>query len=268
MTIKVVVHGASGRLGHEIIKGLCREPGIQVVGAVRRIISQDPFLLLPSGLGKVPLSNNLEKILNATNPDVVVDSSIAEVTMSTVPLIISKGIRVIIATTGLKSGEIEEIRQLAQRYKVGVVLASNFAIGAVLMMHLSKIAAKYMEQAEILEQHHHLKVDAPSGTALSTAKIIGTNHDGIKSINCISTHGSISSRGQIIDEVIIHSTRLPGLMAHQEVLFSSNGETLSIRHDTINRECYIPGIVLAVKEIGKYQGFIKELNILMGLKET
>ena len=131
------------------------------------------------------------------------------------------------------------------------------------MMHLARIAAKYMEYAEIIELHHHLKADAPSGTALSTAKAMVQSRG--KPFNHPAGQGPAASRGQEVDGVSIHSVRLPGLMAHQEVLLGAAGQTLSIRHDTINRECYLPGVILAVKEVGKRSGFTYGLDALLGL---
>ena len=260
--IKVVVHGAAGKMGQEIINGLCRETGMQVVGAVDAMVDK-ATISLPNGSGAVPFSSSLDAILASTHPDVVVDFSIARATLPAVRLAVGKGVNMVIGTTGLSAGDIEEIREQAEVHKVGVVVASNFALGAVLMVHLSRIVSKYLDYAEIIELHHQLKADAPSGTALTTARAMVQSRG--RPFNRAGGQGSAPSRGQDVDGVTIHSVRLPGLMAHQEVLFGASGQTLSIRHDTINRECYLPGIIIAVREVGKHQGLIHGLETLLNL---
>ena len=260
MTIRVVVHGAAGRMGQEMINGLCREPGIQVVGAVDVKGDRDS-LPLPDGSGTVPFSSSIEDILASTLPGVVVDFSLARATLPAVRVAAARGVNMVIGTTGLSQADLDEISRQAESHKVGIVAASNFALGAVLMMHLARIAARYMDYAEIIELHHHLKADAPSGTALTTARSM------VQSRGKAFAHpaGQGPARGQEVDGVSIHSVRLPGLMAHQEVLLGAAGQTLSIRHDTINRECYLPGVVLAVKQVGGRQGFTYGLDALLGL---
>ncbi len=133
------------------------------------------------------------------------------------------------------------------------------------MMHLAEIAAKYFDYAEIIELHHHLKADAPSGTALSTAKAMAKAKG--KPFQIPKQKNGSVSRGEQVEGVSIHSVRLPGLMAHQEVLLGTAGQTLSIRHDTINRECYMPGVMLAIKEVVKRKGLTYGLDVLLGLTE-
>jgi 4-hydroxy-tetrahydrodipicolinate reductase len=261
MTIRVVVHGAAGRMGQEITNGLSREPGIQVVGAVDIKTEKDTFSLPDNSL--IPFSSNIEDILTSTQPNVVIDFSLAKATLPVVRTATAKNINVVVGTTGLSATDLEEIKKSAETHQVGVVVAPNFALGAVLMMHLAKIAAKYMDYAEIIELHHHLKADAPSGTALLTAKSMVQSRG--KPFNCAAGQGPAASRGQELDGVSIHSVRLPGLMAHQEVLFGAAGQTLSIRHDTINRECYLPGIIIAIKEVSKYKGLVYGLDTLLKL---
>jgi 4-hydroxy-tetrahydrodipicolinate reductase len=261
MSIRVVVHGAAGRMGQEIINGLCREPGFQVVGAVDIKVQRNTISLPDDSV--IPFSENLEAILDSTHPNVVIDFSLAKATVPAVRSTTARGINVVVGTTGLSATDLEEIRRNAETYKVGVVVAPNFALGAVLMMHLAKIVARYMDYAEVIELHHHLKADAPSGTALLTAKSMVESRG--KPFNRASGQESATSRGQEVGGVSIHSVRLPGLMAHQEVLFGTAGQTLSIRHDTINRECYLPGIIIAIKEVGKYKGLVYGLDTLLNL---
>jgi 4-hydroxy-tetrahydrodipicolinate reductase len=193
---------------------------------------------------------------------VVVDFTIARATMPAARLALPEGVRMVIGTTGLSQDDLKEIERLAAENQVGAVVASNFALGAVLMMHLAKIAAKYLDYAEIIELHHHLKADAPSGTAKSTARMMAE----ARGKPFLQPPGSPApSRGEQVAGVTIHSVRLPGLMAHQEVLLGGQGQTVSIRHDTINRECYMPGVMLAIKEVMKRKGLVYGLDTLLGL---
>ncbi|MBI4180868.1 MAG: 4-hydroxy-tetrahydrodipicolinate reductase [Chloroflexi bacterium] len=261
--IKVVVQGALGKVGQEVVNALCREPDIRVVGAVELKAFQD-YLPLPDGSGKVFLSTNLDDILTSCQPDVLVDFTIAQATMSAVPVVAKHGVNMVIGTTGFTANDLNKMKRLAVEHKIGIVVAPNFALGAVLMIHLAKIAAKYLDYAEIIELHHHLKADAPSGTALATAKAMAQAKG--KPFNSPPEQGQTSaSRGEQVEGITIHSVRLPGLLAHQEIIMGAPGQTLSIRHDTISRECYTPGVILAVKEVVKRNGLIYGLDTLLNL---
>lgn len=259
--IKVAVNGALGRMGQEVVNGLSREADIRIVGAVELRVERDT-LTLPDG-SSVPFSSNVEHILTSTKPDVLVDFTRAQVTMPAVRTATRLGINLVIGTTGLTSDDLNEIDRLATANRVGAVVAPNFALGAILMIHLAKAAAKYMDYAEIIELHHHLKADAPSGTALSTARAMAKARG--KPFSYPAQKTPSASRGDQVEGITIHSVRLPGLMAHQEVILGAPGQTLSIRHDTINRECYLPGIIIAVREVVNRQGLIFGLDTLLGL---
>ncbi len=259
--IKVVVHGALGRMGQVVVNALCREPGMEVVGAVEREVTDD-YLPLPDGSGTVPFSADLDYILTSCHPDVLVDFTVAQATMPAVRIATKHGVNLVIGTTGLTADDLGEIDRLAMAHQVGAVVAPNFALGAVLMIQLAKVAAKYFDCAEIIELHHHLKVDSPSGTALSTAKAMAAARG--KPFERPQGKAS-TSRGDEVEGITIHSVRLPGLLAHQEVLLGGQGQTLSIRHDTISRECYVPGIILAIKEVVKRRGLVYGLENLLDL---
>ena len=261
--IKVVVHGASGKMGREVINGLGREPGIVIVGAVDIQVPQN-FLALPDGSGVVPFSDKLETILDTSQPDVVVDFSVAKATMPAVRLAAKKGVHLVIGTTGFSPDDISEMEQLAKTHKVGIMVAPNFALGAVLMIHLAKIAGRYMDYAEIIELHHERKVDAPSGTALTTARAMSAAR-GKPFLRPPVEGEAPVSRGRLVEGVNVHSVRLPGLMAHQEVILGGDGQTLRIRHDQISREAFMPGVILAVKEVVRRQGLIYGLDTLLNL---
>lgn len=260
--IKVVVHGAVGRVGQEVVKAVVRESEMRLVGAVDLKATGD-YLTLPEGSGKVPFSANLEEILTKCQPDVVVDFTAAQATMPAVRIATKQKVNLVIGTTGLSKENIEEIGHLAETNGVGIVMAPNFALGAVVMMHLAKIAAKYFDYAEIIELHHHQKADAPSGTALLTARQMAASR-GKPFLRPVEK-GVFASRGEQVEGVTMHSVRLPGLMAHQEIILGTSGQTLSIRHDTINRECYMPGVLLAIKEVVKRKGLTYGLDTLLGL---
>ncbi len=260
--IRVAVNGASGRMGREVINALCREPETQVVGAVELQVTEDQ-LPLPDSSGIVPFSSNLDDILTSCQPDVLVDFTTAQATMPAVRIATKRGVNLVIGTTGLTADEINEIERLSIACQVGVVVAPNFALGAVVMIHLAKIAAKYFDYAEIIELHHNRKADSPSGTSLSTAKAMAEAKG--KPFYLPEQRKPSNSRGQQVEGVTLHSVRLPGLMAHQEIILGGPGQTLSIRHDTINRECYMPGVILAIKKVVKHKGLIYGLDKLLGL---
>jgi 4-hydroxy-tetrahydrodipicolinate reductase len=206
----------------------------------------------------------MEQLLLDTRPEVVVDFSLAQAVMPAVRAASKLGVNVVSGTTGVTPEEIAEIDRLAAENKICIILASNFALGAVLMTHFARLAAKYMDYAEIIELHHNQKIDAPSGTALNTARAMATTR-GRPFSTVADTGKNFPSRGENVSGIPIHSVRLPGLMAHQEVILGGLGQTLSIRHDTINRECYVPGVLLAVQEAVKRQGLIQGLDSLLSL---
>jgi 4-hydroxy-tetrahydrodipicolinate reductase len=183
--------------------------------------------------------------------------------MAAVRTAVKHGVNLVIGTTGLTAKDLDEIDRLAQAHRIGVVVAPNFALGAVLMLHLAKVAARYFDYAEIIEQHHHLKADAPSGTALATARAMADARD--EPFCQPPGQEQQDSRRHQTEGVTIHSVRLPGILARQEVILGGPGQTLSLKHDAISRECYMPGVILAVKEVIKRKGLIYGLDSLLGL---
>jgi len=261
--IKVVVYGAAGRMGQEVINAVCKEPDMQVVGAVDLKVSGDS-LSLPDGSGEVPFSADLAAILDTCQPDVIVDFTVARATVAAARIAAEKGVNMVIGATGITPDDLDEMRKLADKDNIGIMVAPNFALGAVLMMHLSKIAGKYMDHAEIIEMHHDRKLDAPSGTSQNTARAMAETR-GSPFLPPAVVGEDSESRGKVVEGIQIHSVRLPGYMAHQEVILGGDGQTLRIRHDQISREGFMPGVVLAVKEIVKKPGFVYGLDALLGL---
>ena len=256
---KVVVHGALGRVGREVVNALPKQPDMELVGAVDLKAGSSELKVADSS---VPLASSLESILESSKPDVMVDFTLAQATMPAVRLASKRGVNLVIGTTGLSIDDIGEIERLALEHSIGAVVAPNFALGAVVMIHLAKIAAKYFDWTEIVELHHHHKLDAPSGTALQTARAMSEAKGRAFSQPELK---SAPSRGEQLEGITIHSVRLPGLLAHQEIIFGAPGQTLTIRHDTTSRECYIPGVILAIREVTKKKGLIYGLDKLLGL---
>jgi 4-hydroxy-tetrahydrodipicolinate reductase len=261
--IKVIIHGALGKVGKELMSALPKEAGLKLVGAVDVRASQ-PYIMAEDEV-KVPLSNDLPSMIEASHPQVLVDFTIAEASIAAARIALKQGINLVIGTTGLSEGDIKEIDELAKENKAGVFIAPNFALGAVLLMHLATIASKYFDHAEIIELHHNEKADAPSGTALNTADLM-LRARGKPFLHATTSKEKLSGcRGGYTDGIAIHSVRLPGFVASQEVIFGGKGQTLSLRHDTTGRECFVPGIILAIKEVVKFQGLIFGLDKLLHL---
>jgi 4-hydroxy-tetrahydrodipicolinate reductase len=261
--INVIVHGALGKVGRQVLPAVAGEPGLKLAGAVDILATQPQILV--DGPVQVPLYADLAAALEAKHPHVMVDFTVAEAAIAAARTAIDYGVNLVIGTTGLSENDIKEIDSLAKKNNVGVLIAPNFALGAVLLMHLASIASKYFEHAEIIELHHNEKADAPSGTALTTAEWM-LKARGKPFVYAPTNKEKLSgSRGGNMDGIGIHSVRLPGFVASQEVIFGGQGQTLSLRHDTTGRECFMPGVILAIKEVIKFQGLVYGLDKLLHL---
>lgn len=262
--ITVALHGAQGKMGREILAALCRHPLLKLVGAIEKEATGDT-LPLPDGRGAIPFSSDVGALLDRTQPQVLVDFSQAEATRAAVRAAIPRRVRLVVGTTGLSQADVEQIDLLCQAHGVGAVVAPNFSLGAVLLMHLANLAAPYFDYAEVLEMHHEEKIDAPSGTALATAQ--GMAKARGKAFIRPPTHKETlpGTRGGHWEGVTLHSVRLPGFMASQEVIFGSQGQRLSLRHDSLTRETFLPGIILAIQEVVKLDKMVFGLDRLLGL---
>ncbi|MDA2988466.1 MAG: 4-hydroxy-tetrahydrodipicolinate reductase, partial [Actinomycetota bacterium] len=188
---------------------------------------------------------------------VVVDFTTPDAVMENLEFAIGHGMHCVVGTTGFDDARLGQVRDWAAAQPgVGVLVAPNFSIGAVLMMHLSALAAPYFESVEVIELHHPDKVDAPSGTAAHTARAIAAARGkaGLGAIPDATSSSLDGARGATVEQVPVHSVRLRGLVAHQEVLFGGPGETLTIRHDSLDRSCFMPGVVLAVRSVERFPG--------------
>jgi 4-hydroxy-tetrahydrodipicolinate reductase len=264
--ITVLVNGALGKMGKEVVAAICRDPELELVGGVDIRATQEQ-LILPDGSKKVPLSADLSSLLEICHPKVLLDFTIAEAAMLAARIALKQGVNVVIGTSGITEDNLKEIAQLAETNKVGAIVAPNFTIGAAVLLNAVKAAAKFFDYADIIEMHHHEKADAPSGTALATAKAMVQSRGKPFLYSKTKKETLSGTRGGEVDGVTIHSVRLPGFVASQEVVFGGQGQTLSIRHDTVGRECYMPGIILAIKEVVNRKGLIYGLDTLLNLRE-
>ena len=261
--IRVLVSGAAGRMGREVVHAVSAAEGMEVVAGV------DPGATgVRVGLGddSVPeCRSGLEAALDETRPDVMVDFTHPSVVEGNLRIALARGVDCVVGTTGLSEESLAELVALAPS-ETTLFFAPNFAIGAVLMMEFATRAAKYLPHVEIIELHHDQKADAPSGTALRTAGLVSAARSQAPATPGRETElaGLEGARGAVVEGVHVHSVRLPGLVAHQEVLFGGQGQTLSIRHDTIDRSSFMPGVVLAIREVGARRGLVIGLEQLMG----
>lgn len=248
--IRVAIAGAKGRMGQAAVKMVLDEERFTFVRGIDRTMDGDDVgEVIGLGTIGVTFSSRIEDVLAGDKPDVLVDLTTPEVTKRNVMLALQYGVRPVVGTTGWTDDELTEVDKLAQERKIGAVIAPNFAIGAVLMMQFAAQAAQYLPHVEIIEMHHDQKLDAPSGTALKTAALISENRQELRQGHPHETEQITGARGAYKDGFRIHSVRLPGLVAHQQVLFGGPGQTLSIRHDSINRESFMPGVKLAIEKV-------------------
>ena len=244
--IKVGVLGARGRMGAEVVKAVTEAADLELVAAL-------------------DLGDSLDE-LKASGAQVVVDFTTPDSVMANLEFSISNGISAVVGTTGFDAGRISKLEKLiAANSKVGVLIAPNFAIGAVLMMEFATKAAKYFESAEIIELHHPNKVDAPSGTASRTAELMSKARKdaGLTAMPDATSTSLDGARGASVGDIPVHSVRLRGLIAHQEVLLGGLGETLTIRHDSLDRAGFMPGVLLGVRKIISNSGLTIGLEKFM-----
>lgn len=261
--IRVLVTGAAGKVGSEVVKAVTDAAGMQVVAAVDPGVS-GCFVTDPSG-AHIECTQDLAAAIAAFKPDVMVDFTRPDVVEANLRVALAAGVDCVVGTTGLSE---ELLGELAESASEGTCLffAPNFAVGAVLMMQFAEKAARFMPHAEIVELHHDKKLDAPSGTAVRTARMVAQARREAPPTPGRETElpGMEGARGVLVEDVAVHSVRLPGLVAHQEVLFGGQGQTLTIRHDSIDRTSFMPGVVLAIREVGSRSGLVVGLEKLMG----
>lgn len=246
--MRVAVLGAKGKVGATMVKAVADAPDLELSAQVD---AGDPLSMLTD--------TGTEVVIDFTHPDVVMDN---------LKFLVDNGIHAVVGTTGFTEERLATVRGwLADRPESAVLIAPNFAIGAILSMHFAQQAARFFDSVEVVELHHPHKADAPSGTAGRTAQLIAAARAeaGCAPMPDATSTGLEGARGADVDGVRVHSIRLAGLVAHQEVLFGTQGETLTIRHDSIDRTSFVPGVVLGVREIGAHPGLTVGLDAFMEL---
>jgi len=230
MTIRVLVNGAKGRMGGQVVQAVRGDGELELAGVT-------------------DLGDDLRAQIRATGAQVVVDFTAPAAAFANASAIVDAGVHPVIGTTGFKPAEIQALQERCRALKLGGLIAPNFALGAVLMMRFAAEAARHLPHVEIVELHHDGKAEAPSGTAIKTAEMIQAARPQAPRPQVESKELAPGARGTRAWAVPIHSVRLPGLVAHQEVILGGLGETLRIRHDTISRESFMPGVVLGIKKV-------------------
>ena len=228
--IRVLVNGAKGRMGQEVVKAVTAAADLELVD-------------------QTDLGDDLIARIKASQAQAVVDFTTAAVAFENTRKILEAGVHPVVGTSGLLAEQVAELQQLAEDKGIGGLIAPNFAIGAVLLMKYAQDAAKYLPDVEVIELHHNRKADAPSGTAVKTAQLIAEARQEIPKALVEEKELFEGARGSEVHGVRVHSLRLPGLVAHQEVIFGGTGETLTIRHDSIHRESFMPGVCLACRKV-------------------
>jgi len=263
--IKVIVSGACGKMGKEVINAVNSANDMELVGAIDiNNVGEDIGKIAFGQENGIKIFSNLKDTIISTKADIVVDFTQPSSAFNNVKTIIEAGARPVIGTTGLKEAEINELKSLAEKNNLSGIIAPNFTTGAVLMMMFAQTAAKYFDNAEIIEYHHNQKKDAPSGTAVKTAQLMAKVNPNLAKNNVDDTETIQGARGGVAGANIhIHSVRMPGYMASQEVLFGSTGQILSIRHDSADRKCYMPGVLMAIRYVMNHNRFIYGLDNIL-----
>lgn len=269
--IPVVVNGAAGKMGREVIKAVAQAEDLTLVGAVDRqpeLQGEDIGEVVGIGPLEVPILNDLQSVLVLATQEkvqgVMVDFTHPNAVYENVRSAIAYGVRPVVGTTGLSLEQIQDLADFAEKASTGCLIAPNFAIGVLLMQRAAVQASQYFDHVEIIELHHNQKADAPSGTAIKTAQMLAEmgknfNKPLVKETETITG----AKGGQGPGQIPIHSIRLPGLIAHQEVLFGSPGQLYTIRHDTTDRACYMPGVLLGIRKVVELKTLVYGLEKLI-----
>lgn len=264
MKKRIIVNGACGRMGQEVVKTIVLEREDILVGVCDRInVGKNIMELLALDAEKLIIKDDLEGLIKETRPEVIIDFTTPTVVMENIRIGLSNGVNMIVGTTGITEVDLEIIEKMARENKANILIAPNFALGAVLMMRFAAEAARYFPAVEIIELHHDQKLDSPSGTAIKTAELINKNRKEDRGSEKEEIEKLSGARGADAEGVKIHSVRLPGLVAHQEVIFGGEGQTLLIRHDSYNRKSFMPGVKLALDRITDISGLVYGLEHLL-----
>lgn len=270
--IPVVVNGAAGKMGREVVKAVAQADDMTLVGAIDRSsehIDKDAGQL--AGLGEpleVPITDQLEPMLafaaQERQPGVMVDFTHPNSVYDSIRSAIAYGVRPVVGTTGLSAAQIQDLAEFADKASTGCLIIPNFSIGMVLLQQAAIQASQYFDHVEIIELHHNQKADAPSGTAIQTAQMLAEMGKTYNPATVEETEKLPGARGSLAEEGIrIHSVRLPGLIAHQEVIFGADGQVYTLRHDTSDRTSFMPGVLLAIRKVLQLKSLVYGLEKIL-----
>lgn len=249
--IKVAVCGACGKMGQEVVKAVNEDSGLELAAKIDICKCEDVFETIAEAIKEIKI-------------DVLVDFTQPKSVFENAKFCLNNGIKPVIGTTGLSDEQIAELRALSKKNDVACLIAPNFTTGAVLMMMFAAQAAKYFDNAEIIELHHNQKKDAPSGTAVKTAQMMAWAKSTFAKNNCEEIELIKGSRGgKSYSDIQIHSVRMPGYIASQEVIFGASGQVFKIRHDSMDRGCYMQGVIMAVKHVMNNNDFVYGLEEIL-----
>lgn len=269
--IPVLVNGAAGKMGREVVKAIAAAEDVTLVGAVDRnpdLQGRDIGEIAGCGTLEIPVTgvNEFQPMLamaaQEKQPAVMVDFTHPDSIYDNIRAAIAYGVRPVVGTTGLSPQQIQDLAEFADKASMGCLIIPNFSIGMVLLQQAAMQACQYFDHVEIIELHHNQKADAPSGTAIQTAQMLAEFGKSFNPAAVTETEKLAGARGsQAEGNIRIHSVRLPGLIAHQEVIFGAPGQIYTLRHDTSDRSCYMPGVLLAVRKV------IGLKNLVYGLEK-
>jgi 4-hydroxy-tetrahydrodipicolinate reductase len=270
--IPVVVNGAAGKMGREVVKAVAQADDMTLLGAIDRSsehIDKDAGEL--AGLGEpleVPITDQLEPMLafaaQERQPGVMVDFTHPNSVYDSIRSAIAYGVRPVVGTTGLSPAQIQDLAEFADKASTGCLIIPNFSIGMVLLQQAAIQASQYFDHVEIIELHHNQKADAPSGTAIQTAQMLAEMGKTYNPATVEETEKLPGARGSLAEEGIrIHSVRLPGLIAHQEVIFGADGQVYTLRHDTSDRASFMPGVLLAIRKVLQLKSLVYGLEKIL-----
>ncbi len=263
--ITVAICGCCGKMGQEVVKTVLSHPNLTLVAAIdQKNIGNDIGTVVQGKECGIQVTDNLKTALIENKPNVIVDFTQPIGLFDKIKLYQETKTAAVVGTTGLSETELNQIKESVRQTKVGCLIAPNFSIGAILTMRFAAMAAKYFHNAEIIELHHNQKKDAPSGTAIKTAQLMQEAYTCFTEGNCPEKETLTGARGGVANaDIHIHSVRMPGYIASQEVLFGAEGQTLTIKHDTFSRTCYMSGVVLGIEKMANSSDFIYGLEQLI-----
>lgn len=266
--IPVVVNGAAGKMGREVIKAVAGASDMTLLGAIDHnpeLLDKDAGEIAGCGTLEVPITNQFEPMLAMAAQErqlgVMVDFTHPSTVYDSVRSAIAYGVRPVVGTTGMSNQQIQDLAEFAEKASTGCLIIPNFSIGMVLLQQAAIQASKYFDHVEIIELHHNQKADAPSGTAIQTAKLLSEMGKSYNPPLVKEEEKLAGARGSLAEDGIrIHSVRLPGLIAHQEVIFGAPGQIYTLRHDTSDRACYMPGVLLAIRQVTQLKSLVYGLE--------